>query len=96
MHLSETSEAKKLRDVAKGEELTLDYALFLDESMEPFACQCGSENCREMVFGVKENAIGVRMPAPPKLIRKERQVVPVPVNRVGPASKDRPGRPNKR
>jgi len=85
-----------IKDVAKGEELTLDYALFLDESMEPFACQCGSENCREMVFGVKENAIGVRLPAPPKLIRKERQVVPVPVNRVGPASKDRPGRPNKR
>jgi hypothetical protein len=46
-----------LRDIAKGEELTLDYAMFLDESMEPFACQCGSPNCREMVFGRKENSI---------------------------------------
>ena len=46
-----------IRDIREGEELTVDYALFIDESMEPFACQCGSENCREMVFGNKENAI---------------------------------------
>ena len=46
-----------LRDIGSGEELTLDYAMFLDESMEPFACQCGSPNCREMVFGRKENSI---------------------------------------
>ena len=46
-----------IRDVHEGEELTVDYALFIDESMEPFACQCGSVNCREMVFGNKENAV---------------------------------------
>jgi len=46
-----------IRDVQEGEELTLDYALFIDESMEPFACQCGSVNCREIVFGNKENAV---------------------------------------
>lgn len=46
-----------IRDIREGEELTVDYALFIDESMEPFACQCGSENCREIVFGNKENAI---------------------------------------
>jgi D-alanine-D-alanine ligase len=46
-----------IRDIRDGEELTVDYALFIDESMEPFACQCGSENCREIVFGNKENAI---------------------------------------
>jgi len=88
-----------IKDIAKGEELTLDYALFLDESMEPFVCQCGSENCREMVFGVKENAIGVRVPAPGKLVRKNLQVVPVRANRSGPVPKDHPGgrssRPNK-
>jgi D-alanine-D-alanine ligase len=44
-----------VRDIDQGEELTVDYALFIDESMEPFACQCGSENCRELiVFGKKE------------------------------------------
>ncbi len=46
-----------IKDISEGEELTLDYAMFLDESMEPFACQCGSANCREMVFGRKENSI---------------------------------------
>ncbi len=46
-----------MKDIAEGEELTLDYAMFLDESMEPFACRCGSANCREMVFGRKENSI---------------------------------------
>jgi len=46
------------RDIGQGEELTVDYALFIDESMEPFACQCGSENCRELiVFGKKEKVI---------------------------------------
>jgi D-alanine-D-alanine ligase len=29
------------RNIKKGEELTLDYASFLDEHMEPFQCQCG-------------------------------------------------------
>jgi D-alanine-D-alanine ligase-like ATP-grasp enzyme len=41
------------RSIEDGEELTLDYAMFLDETMEPFACQCGSENCRQIVFGRK-------------------------------------------
>ena len=46
-----------IRSIAEGEELTLDYALFIDESMEPFACQCGSENCRILVSGAKENTV---------------------------------------
>ncbi len=46
-----------IRDIRQGEELTVDYAMFIDESMEPFACQCGSENCRQMVSGTRENAI---------------------------------------
>jgi D-alanine-D-alanine ligase len=46
------------RDIGAGEELTVDYALFIDESMEPFACQCGSDNCRELiVFGKKEKVM---------------------------------------
>jgi D-alanine-D-alanine ligase-like ATP-grasp enzyme len=46
-----------IRTIAEGEELTLDYALFLDQNIEPFACTCGSTNCREIVFGKKENSI---------------------------------------
>lgn len=46
-----------IRPIAEGEELTVDYGSFIDESMEPFACQCGSENCRKIVFGQKENSI---------------------------------------
>ncbi len=31
-----------LQDITENEELTLDYAQFLDENMEPFQCQCGT------------------------------------------------------
>jgi D-alanine-D-alanine ligase len=41
------------RNIPEGEELTLDYAMFLDETMEPFACQCGSPKCRKFVSGTK-------------------------------------------
>lgn len=41
------------RDINEGEELTLDYAQFLDATMEPFTCNCGSANCRGMISGVK-------------------------------------------
>lgn len=46
-----------VRSISEGEELTLDYALFLDHNIEPFNCQCGSANCRGVVFGKKENSI---------------------------------------
>ena len=49
-----------IRNIAEGEELTVDYGSFIDESMEPFACQCGSENCRQVVFGHKTNSITSR------------------------------------
>jgi D-alanine-D-alanine ligase len=39
------------RAVQKGEELTLDYAEFLDHTMEPFECQCGSSKCRGLIKG---------------------------------------------
>jgi D-alanine-D-alanine ligase len=35
-----------LRDIRRGEELTLDYTLLCDETMIPFECACGSANCR--------------------------------------------------
>jgi D-alanine-D-alanine ligase-like ATP-grasp enzyme len=59
-----------IRNIAEGEELTLDYAYLLDESIEPFECQCGSENCRKLVFGMKGNANAkVR-------VKKSKQVAP--------------------
>lgn len=36
--------------ISIGEELTLDYASFLDKEMEPFQCKCGSPNCRGTIF----------------------------------------------
>ncbi len=43
------------RDIIKEEELTLDYASFLDENMEPFQCNCGSSKCRGLIQGKKHN-----------------------------------------
>lgn len=39
------------REIQKGEELTLDYASFLDHTMEPFTCNCGSVKCRGIING---------------------------------------------
>lgn len=49
-----------LRDIKKGEELTLDYTNFLDEHMEPFHCSCGSNNCRGLIQGIKNNSLTER------------------------------------
>jgi len=49
-----------LRNIRKGEELTLDYAQFLDKSMEPFHCNCGSENCRGLIMGLPNNSVTER------------------------------------
>ncbi len=46
-----------LRDIKKGEELTLNYALFLDEHMEPFMCTCGSENCKGYITGTPKSSV---------------------------------------
>jgi hypothetical protein len=39
-----------MRDVAAGEELTLDYAT-IDHDTEPLACRCGAAGCRGVVTG---------------------------------------------
>ena len=38
-----------IKNIHIGEELTFDYATFLDKQMEPFQCQCGSSNCRGLI-----------------------------------------------
>ena len=46
--------------IQSQEELTLDYAAFLDESMEPFTCNCGAKNCRGKVVGTPNNTLTAR------------------------------------
>jgi D-alanine-D-alanine ligase len=43
-----------------GQELTLDYASFLDENMEPFHCQCGASGCRGHITGKPDNSVTKR------------------------------------
>ncbi len=49
-----------LKDIPAGTELTLDYATFLDETMESFACQCGAVNCRGWIKGTPGNSMEKR------------------------------------
>ncbi len=49
-----------LRPIKNGEELTLYYAGFLDEHMEPFNCSCGSKNCKGLITGTAGNSVTVR------------------------------------
>jgi hypothetical protein len=49
-----------LTRINPGEELTLDYASFLDENMEPFQCQCGSSGCCGLVTGKTGNSVTER------------------------------------
>lgn len=46
-----------IKDIIAGEELTLDYAQFLDENMEPFDCQCGTASCRGKITGINHNSL---------------------------------------
>lgn len=56
-----------LRNIAENEELTLDYAQFLDENMEPFDCQCGTASCRGLVAGAPGNSLTLREQSQPRL-----------------------------
>lgn len=44
------------RPIPKEEELTLDYASFLDENAEPFTCLCGAITCRGIIKGTGVNS----------------------------------------
>ncbi len=46
-----------LSNIQIGEELTLDYADLLDETMDAFECSCGNSNCRKTISGKKGNSI---------------------------------------
>jgi len=49
-----------IRFVKAHEELTLDYANFLDATMEPFVCSCGSSKCCGKVEGTVNNTLTTR------------------------------------
>lgn len=49
-----------LREIAMGEELTLDYAEFLNEESEPFTCSCGTKSCRGTVRGTVGSSVSSR------------------------------------
>lgn len=48
------------RPIAAGEELTLDYAAFLNEEAEAFECNCGAASCRRLVRGSAGNSVTAR------------------------------------
>lgn len=48
------------RAIAAGEELTLDYATFLDDTAAPFECSCGAPQCRGRIVGTAGNSVTVR------------------------------------
>jgi D-alanine-D-alanine ligase len=48
------------RRIAAGEELTLDYAEFLDATSEPFDCRCGAATCRGRVEGTPGTSVTAR------------------------------------
>jgi D-alanine-D-alanine ligase len=39
------------RDIAAGEELTVEYATFCGPAMAPFECHCGAPDCRRVILG---------------------------------------------
>ncbi|HMU45097.1 MAG TPA: SET domain-containing protein-lysine N-methyltransferase [Chitinophagaceae bacterium] len=49
-----------LKNIMADEELTLDYAQFLDDNMEPFQCNCGTSSCRGLIIGSKSNSLTKR------------------------------------
>lgn len=48
------------RPIRRGEELTLDYATMMDDTLEPFPCQCGESCCRGWIRGTPGNSVTAR------------------------------------
>ena len=48
------------KDIAVGDELTLDYADFCSETSAEFQCGCGAANCRGLVQGSPGNSVALR------------------------------------
>jgi D-alanine-D-alanine ligase-like ATP-grasp enzyme len=50
-----------LKNIKKNEELTLDYATFLDETAMEFDCNCQSIDCRKKIKGTVNNTVDNRL-----------------------------------
>ncbi len=48
-------EMRATRDIAPGEDLTLDYAVTEDHLARQFACACGAPECRGWIMGRRES-----------------------------------------
>lgn len=48
--IQDTLKFVAMRDIAAGEELTIDYAI-MESSDYSFECKCGNENCRKIITG---------------------------------------------
>ncbi|CAD2217371.1 hypothetical protein AGDE_10435 [Angomonas deanei] len=62
------------RQINSGEELTVDYATLRDESMPHFACSCGVENCRSVVFAMPPTPRTVELKTMRKILREKKRV----------------------
>ena len=49
-----------IKNIFKGQELTLNYADFLDQHMEPFDCKCGAPTCRGRISSPNSNSLTLR------------------------------------
>ncbi len=49
-----------LREIALGDELTIDYARSMNELSESFDCRCGTPSCRGRIAGAPGNSVTAR------------------------------------
>ncbi len=49
-----------LRPIARGEELTIDYAISMNEMSASFSCRCGVAGCRGEIRGTPGNSVSAR------------------------------------
>jgi len=48
-YVSGQIELRAMRDIAKGEEVTADYATIFTSDTQSFVCNCGSTDCRKLI-----------------------------------------------
>lgn len=62
------------RPISVGEELTVDYATLRDERMPHFACSCGTQNCRSVIFAMQPQPRIIEVKAMKKLLREKKRL----------------------
>lgn len=67
---------RAIRDIKKGEELTMDYRQFMDDTMPAFQCTCGSPNCSGIV------TLGSLINTPVCAVKKSTELTPLSKNSI--------------